>query len=475
MLRTARIAAVSFLVPALAFAAGFEVPENGATVLGQGGSAAGLIDTAYGVAFNPAGLSLIDGLDVRLDYRFVNHAVTFQRAPSETTDFNKVSNTAGIFAAPMVTAAYARAFKGHRFGIGLGVFGPPGVGRYAYTDPRAPMASEGDPGSEAGATERSARTGHRYSLISADQEIIYPSIALSYAPRKELSFGVTFQSAYTHVKFVQSMAGLSNGGAESTDMDAVVAIDVKDTFSPTAVLGAAWSPIEKLRFSASYRPQIVVRAEGSLGVELAEPLRGVASVSGDTTKLALALPPIARFGASYDHKYFAASAEFVYEGWSVNKKFVLTPDVSMKVGSGAAEKMDPVAINKHWVDSVSGRLGGTFKALRPAQKGGLRVDVHAGGLYESNAIPSDHQALDYVTGTRIGGSLGATVGLKGLALTVSGMAYLPVSFDVTDSQVARAVGGPEDPPVIVGNGTYTSSVWIAAVGLSYTGLGEGAK
>lgn len=464
MFRTRVLATALALCPATVLAAGFEVPDNGALVVARGGTTAALIDTAYGVSFNPAGLSLIDGLDIRLDYRFVNHAVSFQREATETDEFMKVENSAGVYAAPFITAAYGGRLGSQRFGVGLGVFGPPGIGRYQYARPGEFADAAG------GNREINARTGHRYATFGTNTSIIYPSLALSYAPVKQVSFGVTLQPVYASISLAQSMAALANN--ESHDMDVIVGINVKDTFSPTAVLGALWEPTSKVRVHASFRPKVELEGEGPLDLEMNSTLQSLVTVSGNkTTRLNLALPPLARLGASYDATMFTASAELVYEGWGVNKQFVLTPDVMVARGTEEPKALDPVIIEKEWKDSYGARVGGTFKALRPKAAGDLSLDVHAGGLFESNAIPSTRQSLDYVTGDRLGGSVGVSVGYQGFSVTASAMGYLPVKMTITDSKVSRASAEPEEP-VIVGNGEYTSNVWLAAVGISYTGLGS---
>ncbi|MFM2153127.1 MAG: hypothetical protein RL199_1562, partial [Pseudomonadota bacterium] len=145
--RIASTAALTLAVAAKASAAGIEVPENGAVPLGRGGTAVSSFGTAYALQFNPAGIASVEGLDVRLDGRFVNHDVSFQRAPRAgiPVDFEKVSNSAGTFFAPTVSVAYrSPKLLGGRLSLGAGVWGPPGVGRYAYPDPKAIAAADPD-------------------------------------------------------------------------------------------------------------------------------------------------------------------------------------------------------------------------------------------------------------------------------------------------------------------------------------------
>jgi len=82
-----------------------------------------------------------------------------------------------------------------------------------------------------------------------------------------------------------------------------------------------------------------------------------------------------------------------------------------------------------------------------------------------------------VTGTRYGGSVGLTASFHGFGITLAAMGYLPQTIVVTDSAVLRSVSGltnqeaaqPSNYPVTIGNGTYTTNLWVASIGLSYSG------
>lgn len=469
--------AVAVAVPQVAKAAGFDIPENGAVILSRGGTAVSSFGTAYALQFNPAGLTGIDGLDVRIDGRLVSQGVTFERAPSGNSSWDAVSNSAGLFFGPSVAIGYSsrKLFDG-RLGLGLGVWGPPGVGKYAYPDPAAVAKGACLDPSQPDVPQSACinvATGQRYTLIDQNILIMFPSVGASWKFTDRLSVGVTLQDAITLLQLRQSIAAVSLGGLEDSTFDATIKLDLKDTMRPTGILGVAFSPTEHLRIGASFRPQVNIEASGKMDIGLPAAAAALnTKVVGDTASLKLQLPPVVKVGATWIENRWSASAELTYEGWSALDKMVLSPDVKIQKGTEEPEAIAPIEIHKEWKDAFGARIGGSFTALEWEPKKPM-LELHAGALYAANTIPSSTQAIDFVTGDHLAGSLGATFHTGGgLAFTLGGMVYAPVKLEVTDSTVARAAAEPESPPVIVGNGTYQSTVWIATFGVAYTGLGS---
>jgi len=465
MQRSTRLAVTAILglaVSGKASAAGLEVPENGAVPLARGGTAVSRFGTAYALQFNPAGIADVEGLDVRIDGRFVNHDVGFQRAPRAgiPVDFEKVSNGAGVFFAPTVSVAYrSPKLLGGRLSLGVGVWGPPGVGRYSYPDPKAIAASDPDSAN----SNVNAMAPQRYMLIEQNNLVAMPGLGAAWRLSDSLSVGLVFQNASANVSLRRAIAAKSVNGTEGYDNDALVTVKVSQAVVPTGTVGVAWSPAGRWRVGAAYRHGLTLDARGTMDIELSEVGRRlVSSIDGDGARLQFSLPSAARDGATFLGDGWSASGELVWEGWSVLDRMTLTPDVSLTEAGKPPRKVEPLALEKNLKDSYGARLGGSWRAHD-------RVELHAGALFETNAIPSKTQAIDYVTGDRLGGSVGTTLTLGGgFSLSVGGMLYRPVTLTVTDSEVRRSSSDTEQPPVIVGNGTYTSNIWVAAIGLGYT-------
>jgi long-subunit fatty acid transport protein len=455
------------LSPVAAKAAGLDLPENGAVPLARGGTAVSGAGDAYSLQFNPAALTSVDGLDVRLDWRFVGQEVTFARAGQ----FEPVSNSAGVFNAPALHVAYRpSSILGGKLAFGLGAWGPPGVGRAAFPDP-ADVAKDPklclnpDKPDEIENACVSASTGQRYSLIKKDTLTLFASFGIAYQLHPRLSLGVTLQNAISSFAFSQSLAVVA--GAEDVLLDARISLAVTQRFNPTGILALSATPHDKLRIGAMFRPKVKITGTGTLDIALpAAASAANISVAGNGAKLELNFPAVLRVGATWTEARWNASAELVYEGWSANDKLVLTPDVRL-VQNGTESPIAPFNIDKNWVDSYGARVGGTFTALQDASGKSL-LDLHVGGLYASNAIPASKQAVDFIGGDQLAVSGGLSAHAYGFTLSAGAMYYKPVSVTVTDSTVKRGSASPENPPVIVGNGKYDADSWVVAVGLGYT-------
>ncbi len=472
------LACAAICIPAVAQAAGLEAPENGAEVLARGGTAVAVTGTAYGVEFNPATLADVPFLDVHVDMRLVSNSVSFTRAPltGQGTTFSPVSNSAGIFASPGVYVAFHP--KNLPLGFGVGVFGPPGVGIYTFPDPRKLVQN-------LSYADADAASGQRYSLIANNALILLPTISVSWKIVDWVSIGLSIQEARAEINTSQAVASASLGGMESVDSDAYATVSASGFSLPIFVPGVLFQPVRGLTIGGQFRPGFQLKLNGTVDVTAITPdietkiCMGASSVcpAGSTNRIGLALnqPAEARFGIGYEIGRFNITGEGVYEGWSAYKDIILNgANVNVETVNGDQTKLVNLGTQtqvKNWKDAWSGRLGASYRILTERDNGfGLKVSL--GGLYETNAIPPAYQGIDTVTGNRMGGSVGLTGSFHGLGLTFGLMGYLPVQLNVTNSVVDRGVSGlvGTDPnPVIIGNGTYNAGLWIAAIGLSYSG------
>lgn len=471
-LRLARTLAVSSLalgmlaVSPVANAGGLFVPDNGASVLARGGNDISLLDTAYALQFNPAGLPFGNGLDVRVDLMVLNWGESF--TPKDATATG--SNSAPPTVAPMAMVSYRLPGNLRSLAFGIGAWGPPGVIDYKFPDPsKAPAGSDG--------ADNAINYPTRYNNISQTTVVIFPTIGVGWRPIPQLSIGASFQYVYSSIKLSTSLVGLQND-PPSTDYDILARIDVVSKPTFTGTFGAVASPIPGLMIGLSGRPTIEIKHSGSLQVTLGETLKSLATISPEkpTADLTIKLPAFIRGGASYKWQRLTTSLELVWEKWSDNNQFTLTSNaeanaLGMAIKVATPEK--PITILNNWHDIVSTRASVGYDFLRPEAEGFL-LQANVGGLYEPNAIPSTYQNLPYITGNMAGVSGGITFAWKGFGLTLAGLYLIPQSFDVTDSKVVAkpAVEFGSAEPATVGNGHYTTNIWMLGFGLSYHGLDE---
>ena len=508
----AALVASVIAVPATVHAAGLEAPDNGAYILARGGTGVALLGTAYSLQFNPAGLSEVQDMDVRVDTRFIKSDVTFQRSPyingggaGIDNNFNPVSNTAGMFVAPSLYFAY-RLRDYPNLVLGGGVYGPPGIGRYQYPDPRS---SYGD--ADFVFNDVQSNSGQRYNLIANANKILLPTIGAAYRVADSFSLGLSASLAVAHITFSQATAGAPNGGQETLAADVLVDLDVRTVAFPVLLAGAMWKPLKGLAIGAAFRPGYTLNLKGTMKVcgnpsllltqqstngdpvtypngspaNPCDPATPATPNRTDATAVTITInqPTEARLGASYNFGPVTLNAEGVFEGWSANDKLTLSaPTIQVVKGDGSKSIVGTSVVTKGWQNIFGGRFGASVR-LKDGNRDQLALQLHLGTLYEQNAIPAERQAVDTVTGNRLGFSGGLTATYQGWGVTLGAMEYMPVNFTVSNSLVQRGVSGCnvtdpttkdkcDNPPVIVGNGTYDAKLFIAAISLSYTSAGH---
>ena len=198
--------------------------------------------------------------------------------------------------------------------------------------------------------------------------------------------------------------------------------------------------------------------------------------------LAINLPPVARAGGHYKWRRRAGCAEYVWQGWSVNKEFVLTTDAQISSGNkqlaalgiSVPPSIAPIHIHNGWYDSssVRGGVGYDFPSTKDSP---FLLQGNLGAMWETNPTPSAFQTLPFITGKddRVGISAGATFALHNiipgdLGVSASFMYYLPDSFKVSNSALYKTGAIPDVVPQNIGNGTYSvDNFWQLGIGLYY--------
>src|SRR5438874_8009493 len=98
------LAAAAALVPSLALAAGFYVPDLGVRALGRGGAFVARADDLTAAWYNPAGLADQPGTRFIGDVAFVKQSVAYQRTDEmgNAAGFLPVGNSAFPFTIPFL-------------------------------------------------------------------------------------------------------------------------------------------------------------------------------------------------------------------------------------------------------------------------------------------------------------------------------------------------------------------------------------
>lgn len=447
-------------LPGAAVASGFSFGDNGAKALMQGGAFTAQADDLTAIQHNPAGLSQLDGWSFLVDLQLIDHQVSFLRQDpgfdpaNPTTVVQRIDNSkSGLFPLPFAAVSYGFPVAGRTLTVSLGAYGPPSQGRYVFPTPNY---TKGDDGRFVESPNKYAP--QRYSLISNDIVIAYPTLSAAYEVHRRFSVGLSAQLVVSTFNFKQAIfAGDALGQnpqrqlQEDANFDAMVDVDVTGRLGFTGIVGLMWRPVDWLSVGASFRPPVPIHASGKLTLGLSDFLTSAgASVEGDQANLDITLPMELRVGArATPLEGLGVNLDFVYSGWNSVDQILLTPvDMTMKTSMGSSP-VEPFSIPKHWVATYSVRAGASYDVMK-------YLTVHAGVLFETAAAPTEYYAIDFAHPQRVMVTGGFT-GHLGPVDVLAGIAWAPtVETVVTQSEVRRGQTDPSVVAGVVGAGIYES-------------------
>ena len=308
-----------------------------------------------------------------------------------------------------------------------------------------------------------ADTATRYTLIDRDLLELYYGIAAAYRFGDWIAVGagLQFVTAGLNQRVALSADQFSN---ENPNFDITASIVGQQDFIPAGNFGVWTNPgkilgIGDLEFAGSVQLSRKVRATGPITLTFAQQLQdelitpGVVSIdaTGATATAEFELAPFYRAGVRYGNDIgggarFDVEADFVYEQWSVyDHVFLSTNGVLVDFNPGddvPGEELDPVVQPKDWTDAYSVRLGGTLGLFDDA------LQVHAGGFYETSAIPNTTYSVELVDGDKVGAGVGVSGKLAGVRLDV-GYSHIFI-FDRTIGDESIVYNGTSGDSLLMG-------------------------
>jgi long-subunit fatty acid transport protein len=409
-----------FLVTANATTAaradGYFSGASGAHAAGRGGAFTAKADDLSAVTHNPAGLARVSTTLIQGGNRISHNRHGFLREP--TLDWGNVDD--GIppyvqfaevendqpwqWLEPLLGAASSLGLQD--WGFALSVHAPPGVAREAY-----PIDG-----------------GQRYMMVSRQAVIL--SYGASAAWKLGDVFGVGASLQWLHVPRLRYQLVIDGNrfpgevNPVTSELDMLATITGSDPFTPNAVLGAWYRPLPFLELALS--GQVIpaeIETHSTLAVDPLSPaidedvvLRRDGTPADDVT-LSLPLPVTVHAAARYRHlqggrELFDLELDVGYASWSRVEQFAIDGDGL--VANLLAQHVDvgAIAIAKRWRDTLSVRVGGDY-ALLPA------VTLRGGVFYESALADPSYAHIDFVSGSQLGGALGASLFVLGLEVAAA--------------------------------------------------------
>jgi long-chain fatty acid transport protein len=466
---------------AAAASSGLESPDSGVVQTGRGSAWLARADDPLAVYFNPAALAFqTSGVHLGAQLLFMNRCFTRKGdngAPvspgnnlpgpgAVATNTKEIPPPAEVCAevAPSPDPQLAGSFRiADRIAVGVAVVAPHAVGKSTWPESIGYTNRFGIAGTQPAPT--------RYMLVSSDSKILFPTLAVSYAPTDKLAFGVGLTWGIAIVNFVNFTEGLSTDGANGTtdqffqNQDVRAELDAKDLFIPGFVLSGLWSAAPNLDVAAWFKWSDAVRTKKSADLRLSAlywQKSGLASAAPEVTdapgagsigmqlpmeaKLALRfhqprataqsatvaaiVPPARRVRDPLREDLFDVELDFT---WANNSA---VDAIEIRFNPGIAVRGTPGFVPENgdlprkWKDVVGVRLGGDFVVL-PS-----RLALRAGGFFETKGQRDEYLSTDFHVAERIGVAGGATVRVGPVDLSA---AYQHTFFGTLDNKGAGAI------------------------------------
>ena len=457
-----------------AFGAGLYIADRGVRPLGRGGAFVAGADDLGAIFYNPAGL--VDAKrQVLFDVAVVPYTTSYTRVAKlkqvdpntgrltgQTWDrrFPTVDGTSPLLPIPTLAVSYDFGLDNAAFALGL--WAP----YAAVADYPATVKGQPNPG--------------RYMLISLKgSAFVIPGIWGAYRVLPWLSVGAGFEllsGKYTSQGVMSAcLPDRWVCAPEDPEYDSFNRMDVGPVIAPSGNFGLTLTPHPRVRIGASFQLPFHVNAKSVSESRI--PSAAVfqnAYPEGDRADVIMSFPWVARAGVQVDFDPVRAEFAVVTEGWSVHDEIKLIPHgiVLRNVFTLADDyRIMPQTIPRHFKDTWSFRLGGEMSL----DVGGYALDVRAGIMYETSAVPKPYMSLLTIDANKVIPSIGAGFHLmEGLRFdAVLARTFLPkvrVSSDEAKIQMPSSVLANESDPEMrdyVNGGLYKATATIIGLGLAY--------
>lgn len=420
----ARSLSVIFLLTAFvasqAFAGGFQLNEQGARAMAQGGAFAARANDLSAIFFNPAGLAYQKGFGAYLGGTMILPTSSFTSPAGKTTDM--VSQT---FVIPSVYVGYGLE---NGLALGVGFFAPYGLG-----------------------TEWPAGWDGRYLALKTDLQhlAINPTIAYKVSDCFMIGAGMSYTFSKVTLKYnIPTYSSLAPPTPSATDG----LVDLEATGNAISFnAGAIYKPTPELSIGASYRHSAKTDLEGTAKFTNTQAL--ATFFPGGTGKTTITMPNQFFVGIAYDFsKDFTMEADFQWIGWaSYDTLTVGLPDGPAFPLTGKPLQTTQKSA-KNWKDTYMLRAGAEYRLDKLA----LRL----GFIYDANPQPNVSVEPLLADADRVEGTIG--FGYHFSDQWSVDAAYQLILFQ------DRTVTGPTTGDLNKFPGTYKNKANLFAVNIAFT-------
>jgi len=455
-----------------AHASGLYFSERGVRPLARGGAFTAGADDLGAIYYNPAGLADA-GTQILADMSWVNFSSDYQRRSRlEQVDPNTGQFTGTVWerthpsvqgtspVLPIPTLAASTNFGQENVNFAFGLWAP-----YAAIPTYPETLDNGEPAPQ------------RHSLLSLGGSalaVLGAWGAWKASPELSLGAGIEVLAGDFNAEVVLNTCPPDRLACAPEDpaYDAKAQLKAGTIIAPSGNAGLIYAPSKDVRFGASFQLPFWIDAPAKVRVRLpSSTLFDEASVSGEDARVKFRLPWVLRTGIEYrGFSNTRIELGFVYEAWSMHDAIVATPEnIALENVLGIDYRVGSISLERGFKDSYSIRLGGEYALAL----GDYRLDLRAGAMYESSAIPKSHLSvmtldLDKVIAS-VGGSLhlNRRLRLDAVYARVIGFSTEVSTSEAAITQVNPIKANPPESRTAVNAGSYAARADVIGLGLAY--------
>ncbi len=400
----------------LAFASGFQLNEQGARAMAQGGAFAARASDLSAMYFNPAGLTYQKGFGAYVGGTMILPKTTFTSPAGKATDM--VSQT---FVIPSVYLAYGME-NGLSFGVGL--FAPFGLG-----------------------TEWPEGWDGRFAAVKTDLQnvSVNPTIAYQVSDCFMVGAGMSYTFSKVELSYkIPTYSSLAPPTPSATNGN--VALDASGN-GVSFNFGAIYKPVPAMSIGASYRHSTKIDYEGTAAFTNTQAL--ATFFPGGTGKTTIKTPNQFFVGISYDlSNDLTIEADYQWIGWSSYDSL----GVDLPNGPTFPLTGKPLQASsktgKNWKDTYMLRLGGEYRHND--------LSFRLGFIYDATGQPAKTVEPLLPDASRLEGTIG--LGYKFAGSWSVDVAYQLIIFNDRTVSAADQNTFP---------GTYKSSANLFGLNIGY--------
>jgi long-chain fatty acid transport protein len=413
-----KITVLALLLPAVALANGYDVPNVNPRDLAMAGSGTASQQDAAAAYANPAALSRLDGLNVAAAASILMLNTTWNGPSSSTSSPGLVGQSASLKKKPVppvsVFAAYGFKLADRNAGVGFGL-NVPGGGNVFWQDDWA----------------------GRGRIITVDRKIygFYLTGGYEVLPQLRVGGGLVYYYGTEYLK--QGVQPFADAFGELSTKGGALAFDLAAEYTlPSIPLTVA--------ADYKYKGKMKLKGDGKFVVPEGLLPGGATPPVDQGVTHDLTYPDVLNIGVAYQvTEPFLVTAGYTWNHYALYKSDLFQGD-----------KGTSIEVPRNYKNGYTMRLGGEYAALP-------KLKLRAGVLRDVSGLNHDFASATLPDSNAWAGSVGA--GWKVLPdLSLEGAFFYALLDKVN-------VTGTQELP-----GSYKTNVWIASLGATWrTDLGGG--